>query len=60
MGITYTEGIVRGPTGKEESVRFLIDSGATYSLLPKAVWETIELVPKRELDTFLMPSFHEI
>lgn len=50
MGITYTEGIVRGPTGKEASVRFLIDSGATYSLLPKTVWEAIQLVPKRGVD----------
>lgn len=50
MGITYTEGVVRGPTGKESTVRFLIDSGATYSLLPKTVWEAIQLVPKRDLD----------
>lgn len=49
MGITYIDGIVRGPREKEETVRFLIDSGVTYSLLPKKVWEAIELVPKREL-----------
>ncbi|MCW7079080.1 MAG: retroviral-like aspartic protease family protein [Canidatus Methanoxibalbensis ujae] len=35
MGITYMEGRVRGATGKEKEVRFLIDSGATYTLLPK-------------------------
>jgi clan AA aspartic protease len=50
MGITYIEGIVRGPTGKESTVRFLVDSGATYSLLPKTVWEAIQLGPKRDLD----------
>jgi clan AA aspartic protease len=49
MGVTYVEGRVKGPTGKQESVRFLIDSGATYSLLPKAVWEAIELEPKRRV-----------
>ncbi len=49
MGILYVEGRVKGPTGKEENVRFLIDSGATYSLLPKGVWETIDLEPKRRL-----------
>jgi len=48
VGVTYVEGKVRGPTGKEESVRFLIDSGATYSLLPERVWQTIELKPMRE------------
>ena len=49
MGSTFVEGTVRGPAQKEEPVRFLIDSGATYSLLPKQVWESIGLVPKREL-----------
>ena len=48
MGITYIEGTARGPTGKEEAVRFLIDSGATYTLLPTLVWESIELEPTRE------------
>ncbi len=49
MGITYIEGLVKGPSGKQESVRFLIDSGATYSVLPKSVWQAIELAPKREV-----------
>jgi len=48
MGITYVEGKVRGPAGKEESVRFLVDSGATYSLLPERVWQAIGLKPVRE------------
>ena len=34
MGITYVEGRVKGPSGKQENVKFLVDSGATYSLLP--------------------------
>jgi predicted aspartyl protease len=38
---------VEGPTGKTASVRFLVDSGATYSLLGKDSWEAIELKPKR-------------
>jgi clan AA aspartic protease len=49
MGITYIEGQVKGPSGKQESVKFLIDSGATYSLLPKTVWEAIGLKPKRKM-----------
>ena len=36
VGISYVEGTVRGAGGAEERVRFLIDSGATYSLLPEA------------------------
>jgi len=49
MGVTYVEGQVKGLSGKQEHVKFLVDSGATYSLLPKAVWEAIGLEPKRKL-----------
>ena len=49
MGISYVQGTVRGPTGVEATVRFLIDNGATYSLLPAPVWQTIGLQPKREM-----------
>jgi clan AA aspartic protease len=49
VGITYVDGLVRGPGAKEENVRSLIDSGAMYSLLPKVVWEAIDLLPKREM-----------
>jgi clan AA aspartic protease len=49
MGITYIAGEVEGPGGKE-TVRFLIDSGATYSLLPLKVWQAIGLKPKRAME----------
>jgi len=44
VGLTYLHGTVRGPTGIEADVRFLIDSGAGYSLLPESVWKAIGLV----------------
>ena len=47
MGVTYADGIVTGPTGKQATVRFLVDSGATYSLVPHDVWKALDLVPKR-------------
>src|SRR5881296_312542 len=53
VGISYVQGTVRGPTGTEVSVRFLIDSGATYSLLPDTVWQTIGLAPKRDMEFVL-------
>ena len=53
MGISYVEGTVRGPGGQERRVRFLIDSGATYSLLPEPVWQAIGLTPKREMQFVL-------
>ena len=49
MGITYIDGVARGPHGKEETVRFLVDGGATYSLLPNPIWRAIELEAKREV-----------
>ena len=49
MGIPYIEGTVRGPTGKEQAVRFLVDSGATYSLIPGSVCQEIELIAKRRM-----------
>jgi len=52
LGITYVEGRVRGPTG-EADVRFLVDSGAVYSLLPEEVWKRIGLTPMREHEFIL-------
>lgn len=49
MGITFIEGEVKGPKGKE-TVRFLIYSGAAYSLLPLNIWKKIGLKPKRTLE----------
>lgn len=49
MGVTYIDGVARGPNGKEAPVRFLVDSGATYSLLPSLVWEALGLEPTREM-----------
>jgi len=49
MGITYIEGVVTGPSGKQATVRFLVDSGATYTLLPYEDWQLIGLSPKRSV-----------
>ncbi len=53
MGVTYIDGIARGAEGQEQTVRFMVDSGARYSLLPKPVWESLGLKPNREL-TFVL------
>jgi len=49
MGITYVEGQVKGSNGKEESIRFLVDSGATYSVLPQKIWQSIGLESQRKM-----------
>jgi clan AA aspartic protease len=48
MGFTYIEGTLTGPNGKQTQVKFLVDSGASYSLVPYDVWQTLELQPKRK------------
>lgn len=49
MGILYVEGVVTGATGKQGTARFLVDSGATYTLLSFDVWRAIELLPQRSV-----------
>ena len=49
MGITYINGVVSGPTAQQATVRFLVDSGATYTLLPHDIWGTLGLSPKRSV-----------
>jgi clan AA aspartic protease len=53
MGITRIEGTVSGPSGKERTVQFLVDSGAVYSVLPDDVWRELGLRPKREMELSL-------
>ncbi len=49
MGVTYIEGIVTGVKEKQATIRFLVDSGATYTLLPHKDWKAIGLSPKRSV-----------
>src|SRR5438067_11621385 len=48
MGITYIEGKVSGPAG-EADAKFLVDSGARYTLLPNTTWKKIGLEPRRSM-----------
>ena len=53
MGITRIAGAVSGPSGEERVVKFLVDSGATYSVLPDDVWRELGLKPKWEIELTL-------
>jgi predicted aspartyl protease len=48
VGLTFIDGVVAGPKG-QSTLRFLIDTGAQYSLLPLAVWTSLGLEPTRRL-----------
>jgi len=43
MGLIYVDGIVKNEKGDSEKVRFLVDSGAYYTVLKKEIWEKLEL-----------------
>jgi predicted aspartyl protease len=47
MGLTYIEGLLTGPTGTQANVNFLVDSGATYTLVPAEEARVLGLQPKR-------------
>ena len=49
MGLTFVEATVTGKKGKKATVKFMVDSGATYSLLPEKDWKAIGLKPKRSM-----------
>jgi len=53
VGLTFIDGVVDGPNGKSAPVRFLVDSGATYTLLPLNIWHEIGLKSKRR-HTFVL------
>jgi predicted aspartyl protease len=47
VSLTYIDATVTGPAGEQVTLRFLIDTGAEYSLLPHDVWRHLGLAPKR-------------
>jgi predicted aspartyl protease len=55
MGLTYVDGRVQVPgrRPRPRRVRFLVDSGAVYSVLRRADWKALRLEPERELDFVL-------
>jgi clan AA aspartic protease len=53
MGLTYVEATVTGPTNKSRQIQLLVDSGASYSLLPEEVWKELDIKPQEKLDFIL-------
>jgi predicted aspartyl protease len=55
MGLAYVEGIVKaaGRRQRGRRVRFLVDSGAVYSVLRRNDWRALGLKPERELEFVL-------
>ena len=58
MGLTFVDAILFNPRNDKVPVRFLVDSGAGYSLLPKNVWEELDLEPSRTVTVSLADGTH--
>ena len=51
MGMTYVRGKVSRPEGgRTVRVRFLVDTGAVYTVLPERVWRVLRLRPRRTVE----------
>ena len=49
MGLIHADVEVRREGGPYRTVRFLVDSGASLSLLPWSVWHALGLEPRRAM-----------
>lgn len=50
MGLVHVDMNVSVRGKAARAVRFLVDSGAAYSVLPQKVWKDLKLKPKRTLE----------
>jgi predicted aspartyl protease len=53
LGLVYVAGIVKH-RGKEVRVNFLVDSGATYTVLAERVWRELGLEPIGDMEFMLV------
>ena len=53
MGMTFVEVVVKNRVGLARTVRFLVDSGTGYSVLPREDWTALQLAPEREVSVSL-------
>lgn len=52
MGLVYVDAVVKN-SGVEVKVKLLVDSGATYTVLKREVWERLGLRPLGEVELVL-------
>lgn len=53
MGLVYVTMKVAGYRGRKRDVEFLVDSGASMTVLPESVWRALGLKAKRTLQFVL-------
>lgn len=52
MGLTHIRGTVgrAGARRRPATLRFLVDTGAVYTVLPQRVWRALRLAPERTVE----------
>lgn len=50
MGIFQVPSHLTGPTGRSQEVELLVDTGATFLVVPKSLADRLELRPSRTCD----------
>jgi len=53
IGLVYVDAVVKSEEGRAVNVRLLVDSGATYTVLKRNVWEQLKLRPLGEMEFIL-------
>ena len=59
MGVTFVAVRVYRDRGPASVVRFLVDSGATYTVLPWRTWRRLGLRPRRTIELTLADGMVE-
>ncbi len=49
MGLFHVSGRLSGPTGRSERLELLVDTGATFLVVPRALAERLDLHPTRHV-----------
>ena len=52
MGLIFIDASVKN-NNKHKEINMLVDSGASYSLITKAVWQALGIEPKKEMEFVL-------
>lgn len=58
MGLFHVKGRLTGPSGNAEEVEFLVDTGATLSVVPQALAQKLDLKPTRSQRVVIAGSQH--
>ena len=60
MGLFYVKGSLAGPTGHKEEVEFLVDTGATLVVVPRALAERLALTTTRSQRVMIAGGQREV